>query len=425
MLIVDEADACEAGPEGNPIRLAERRTLSFANRKIVIGSTPLFEDTSHVLRSYGESDRRVFEVPCPDCGSFTEAQWQHIEWEPDRPETAAFRCPHCSGLISERHKAGMVTAGRWRITRPDVKGHAGFRLNALVSLLANASWAKLAAEFLAAKDDPAELQTFVNTILAQGWNEPGAELDETTLQARAEPFGLDAIPPEVLVLTAGVDVQDDRLEITVAGWNRTGECFVLAHFVIWGQSSDDTTWQELDELLKTRWEHPHGGKLKLDAVAVDSSDSTDTVYSFCFPRAGRRVMAIKGAAGSRPSITVSKGKMKGGGRLWICGVDTIKQTIFNKLSSGKGIRFSQSLEPVYYEQLASERRVVRYRRGQPVRRFERITGRARAEALDCLTYAFAARGAASVQLDSREDQLRNPELTNARPTVFPSRFMAR
>ena len=87
--------------------------------------------------------------------------------------------------------------------------------------------------------------------------------------------------------------------------------------------------------------------LKLNAVAVDSSDSTDTVYNFCFPRAGRRIMAIKGAAGSRPSITVSKSKMKGGARLWIVGVDTLKQMIFNKLANGKGVRFSESLEPVF------------------------------------------------------------------------------
>ena len=93
MLIVDEADAAEISAEGNPIRLAERRTLSFPNRKIIIGGTPIFEDTSHVLRSYAQSDARVFEVPCPECGAFTEILWSHIEWEPDHPETAAFRCP--------------------------------------------------------------------------------------------------------------------------------------------------------------------------------------------------------------------------------------------------------------------------------------------------------------------------------------------
>jgi phage terminase large subunit GpA-like protein len=139
VLLIDEADAMEIGAEGSPIRLAERRTLSYADRKIVLGSTPLHEDTSAVLRSYGESDARVFEVPCSACGTLTEIMWANIEWQEGKPETAAFRCPHCSELIPERRKAAMVAAGSWRATRSDVTGHAGFRLNALVSLLTNAS----------------------------------------------------------------------------------------------------------------------------------------------------------------------------------------------------------------------------------------------------------------------------------------------
>lgn len=409
VLFVDEADAMEPGPEGSPITLAERRTLSFADRKIVIGSTPLDEETSNVLRSYGASDQRVFEVPCPACGGFTEILWTHIEWQPGRPETAAFRCPHCEALIEERHKPQMVEAGRWRALRPEVKGHAGFRLNALVSLLANAAWPKLAEEFLRAKDDSDELRTFVNTLLAQGWKDAATELDETDLQGRSEPFGLDAIPAEVLILTVGVDVQDDRLEASVIGWGRDGTVFVLGHVVIWGSPDEDTTWAELDELLRTRWAHPAGGKLKVDAAVVDSGDGdwTDRVYAFCFPRLSRRIMAGKGLAGSRPWLLASKGKVKGG-RLFLIGVDGIKTTIIDRLTRGRSIRFSHALEPVYYEQLASERKVVRYARGQPVRRFERKTG-ARAEALDCLVYAMAAKQGVAVQIDTREAELRQEQ----------------
>jgi len=119
VLIVDEADAMEVGAEGNPIRLGERRTMTFANRKIIIGSTPIFEDTSHVLRAYGESDRRVFEVPCPSCGAFTEIMWQHIVWPEGKPDEARFKCPHCNESIEERFKAGMVRQGQWRVTQPE------------------------------------------------------------------------------------------------------------------------------------------------------------------------------------------------------------------------------------------------------------------------------------------------------------------
>src|SRR5262249_34840853 len=156
--------------------------------------------------------------------------WAEIEWEPERPETAAYRCPPCQALVPETQKPAMVAAGRWRVTRPDVQGHAGFRLNALVSGLANASWGKLPAQFLRAKEDSDEPQPFVNTILAQGWREAAVEVDENALAARAEPFSLDAIPPDVLLVTVGVDVQDDRLEASIVGWSRT-EAFVLGHVI--------------------------------------------------------------------------------------------------------------------------------------------------------------------------------------------------
>lgn len=169
---------------------------------------------------------------------------------------------------------------------------------------------------------------------------------------------------------------------------------------------------------------PGGGKIGIDAIGVDSGDSTDKVYAFCFPHIRRRIMAFKGMAGARPAFAVSKSKIKGGGRLWLIGVDTLKASLFNRLQRGSSIRFSKSLEPSFFEQLASERRVVRYTRGQPVRRFERISGRAKAEALDCLIYATAARSAISTQADAREAELRMT-VTTATPSVIRSAWMSR
>ena len=183
----------EVTAEGNPVRLAERRTMSYSNRKIVVGSTPLAEDTSHVLRAYGESDGRIFEVPCVACGGFDTRSCGAYRVATRPARDGRVSVPACKSLVDERHKAAMVTAGQWRATRP-VQGHAGFRLNSLVSLLPNASWGRLAKEFIACKEDASELQVFTNTILAQGWNAPGAELDETALQARAEDFGLERDP---------------------------------------------------------------------------------------------------------------------------------------------------------------------------------------------------------------------------------------
>lgn len=423
ILMIDECDAMESTAEGNPLTLAERRTLSFANRKIVLGSTPVLEETSHVLRSYALSDMRVFEVPCPSCGSFTELQWGMIEWQPDEPHTAAFRCPSCSDLVQERHKPAIVAKGRWRATAAHVRGHAGFRVNALVSNLANASWGKLAAEFLSAKLDPAQLQTFVNTLLAQGWREAAEELDESALAARAEDFGLSAIPPEVLIVTAGCDIQGDRIETTFLGFSRD-ETLVLGHAVIWGSPLEDHTWAELDDLLRTTWPHPKGGTLRLDSAIVDSGDggTVDKVYGFCKPRFGRRIMAGKGHGGNRPAIAKSQAK---GVPLFIIGVDGLKAQLLNRLASGRTIRFSNTLEPSWYEQLTSERRVVRYTRGQPMRRFERKPGM-RAEALDCVIYALAARQLLTLNLDRREAELSTTKMLAPQiPNVIKSKWLNR
>ncbi|CAA2104960.1 hypothetical protein MBUL_02956 [Methylobacterium bullatum] len=412
ILLMDEVDGMETSKEGDPITLAERRTLSFPNRKIIMGSTPVHEETSNVLRAYEQSDSRVFEVPCKLCGVFNEILWANIEWQARRPETAAYRCPACEEIVDERFKGEMVEAGRWRATKPEVRGHAGFRLNALVSGLANASWAKLATEFVAATGHPDKLQTFVNTILAQGWRESVEELDEAGLASRRERFGLDAIPEAVLTVTVGIDVQDDRLELTFLGHSRT-ETFVLAHTVIWGGSLDDSTWHECDELLKSRWQHPMGGTLGVDAAVIDSGDGgvSDFVTSFTRPRFSRKIMAGKGVSGfQRPAIQKSQTK---GTALFIVGVDALKAQLLSRLSRGRDIRFSDTLELRYFEELTSERRVVRYKNGRPERAFERITGR-RAECLDCFIYGLAAKGLLSLDLDRRE-----AELSQITPTRKP------
>ncbi len=427
VLFIDESDGMATTAEGSPILLAERRTLSFPDRKIVLGSTPVHEETSHVLRAYAQSDQRVFEVPCPDCGAFSEIMWESIVWDQGQPDSARWRCPSCAAEIAETHKPALIEAGQWRITRPEVEGHAGFRLNSLVSIHANAAWPKLVTEFLAVKDDPHTLQTFVNTILGQGWRGTGDELDEQDLAARGEDWGLELVPQEALALTAGCDVQHDRLEITLVGWGRDGTAFVLGHRVIWGAWDNDDTWAELDTLLRQRFRHALGGRIGIEAMAVDAGDGTTMhrVTAFCSPRLRRKVLAIKGAPGNRPLIERAGSKTKTGARLWIVGVDTAKTQVFSKLAHDGAIRLSAELPLVWHEQVASERAVVRYRRGQPVRSFERIPGK-RAEALDCLVYALAVRQIVNPDWDRRAAEL----ATDAAPAprkgpMLQSKWMAR
>lgn len=424
VLLLDEIDGYEAGQEGDPIKLAEMRTLAFRDRKIIAGSTPVF-DYGPVSRLYAESDMRVFEVPCPECGTFAEVRWADIQWPEGEPERAAWSCPSCRALVAERHKAAMVEAGRWRATQPHVRGHAGFRVNALVSPHANASWAKLAAEFIRAKDNPATLQTFVNLVLGEPWRDTTDDLDEHELMAKREPFGLpDRLPPETLLVTAGVDCQDDRLELVFLGHGKGEQTCILGHSVIWGAIDSETVWLELDEALRTVWKHPAGGILRCDAAVIDSGDGghADIVHGFTRSRFGRRIVSGKGVSGfSRPFLQRSSMK---GIPLFLVGVDAVKAQLFNRLARGDSFRFSADLEPVFFEQLTSERRVVRYFKGQPVRRFERIPGK-RAETLDATVYALAARQLVSLNLERRAEEVAASALPKPAPTVIKSRWLNR
>jgi phage terminase large subunit GpA-like protein len=421
VVIFDEIDAMVVSDEGDPIALGIKRTDTFANRKIILGGTPVYTETSHVIRSYGESDARVFEVPCPECGAFTEIMWGHIEWPEGEPEKAAFRCPHCQALVDERHKPEMARAGHWRITRPDIKGHAGFRLNALISTVPAASWPRLAAEFLKAKRTPETLQPFVNTVLGQGWDSRGAEaLNESELQARAEPIGLQAMPADVRVITCGVDIQRSWGELVFLGFAES-TTYILGHSVVHGDPKGDEFWLEIEDAIRTRWRHPLGNTIGVDACAIDSGDgeTTDYVYGFTQPRFARRVVAIKGVPGhSRQAIerSASKGKI-----LFLVGVDGLKRRLATSLAHGQSWRFSNTLSTDFFEQLCSEVLVTRYVRGQPTRLWERIPGR-RAECLDATIYALAAKGLVNLDFTRRENELRG--LASApMPTVFKSKWM--
>ncbi len=423
--VLDELDAWEVDVrgEGDPVELAIHRTATFGNRRIIMGSSPVHESTSRILRAYEKSDQRIYECPCPHCGERHEVRWKDIHWQPDQPETGHWACPSCGGVVEEAEKAAFVSAGRWRATCPEVVGCHGYRISALISLLPTVTWPRLVAEFLEARKSPETLQTFVNTVLGEAWRDEGEEIDESTLASRAEAFDLENIPPDVLLLTAGIDTQDDRLEVTFVGWSRD-QAFVLGHELVFGSPLDDATWREADDLLRRTFKHPSGGTLKVDAAIVDSGDGghTDAVYAFCKPRAGRRIMAGKGMADfSRPLTQLSQARHV---RLILVGVDSAKSQIMNRLQAGRSIRFSHTLDANWFEQLASERRIVRYARGQPYRAFERIPGR-RAEALDCLVYAFAARQLIGLDLDRRAAELADKPKPPTMPSVIRSAWLGR
>ena len=422
ILALDEIDGYEATQEGDPIALAEMRTQTFRDRKILAGSTPIF-DYGAITRLYEKSDKRIYEVLCLSCGDFSQIKWADIRWNEGDTDSAHWVCPANGCVVEERHKPAMVAQGRWRATVPEVRGHAGFAINALISPHHNARWAKLATEFLHAKQSPVTLQTFTNLVLGEAWRTDGEDIDEHELFNRRQPFNLAAIPEDVLFLTLGVDCQDDRLESVIMGHGRA-DLYVLEHRVFWGPIDGEAVWQELDALLREQWPHPHGGTLRIDAAVIDSGDGghSDIVNRFTRPRFGGRVVSGKGVAGfARPFLQRSGAK---GQNLWLVGSDAVKSQLFARVARNMGIHFSDVLEAVFFEQFASERRVVRYVRGVPQARFERVPGR-RAETLDCCVYGWAARSLIGLNLDRRAEELSSAAAGLPRPTVIKSAWMNR
>ena len=426
-VFADEVDSYKTTAEGDVISLVDMRLESYTDSKLVIGSTPTDENGA-VSIAYSQSDQRIFEVPCPSCGAFAEILFKDIRWDrgPEGehlPDTAHWVCPSNGCVVEHDNKAAMVRAGRWRATRPEVTGHQGFRLNAFYSPHPKQSWAYLVRKHLAADKRPEDRQVFVNTSLGEVWTHDDDGLDDDALFSRREPFSLETIPPEVLLLTAGVDVQRDRLECTTLGFGREMDVYVLDHRVFYGQAETETPWRELDSFLLRRWAHPHGGTMPFEAVAVDSGNGehTELVHNFTRPRRGRRVLSIKGKPGKgvasiQPSSTQS--------HLFLVGTDGMKSKIHHRLEAGAGIRFSDSLTPSYFEQLTSEQRVVRRSRGREVVQWEKIRGSIRNETLDCLAYAWAIRDLVRLDLDERAAELASPvALKPALPTVIRSSWI--
>lgn len=420
VLFADELDAWETSAEGDPLSLAIRRTATFGNRKIVLASTPIDAETSRILASYEQSDQRVYELPCPGCGTFCAVEWADIRWQADKPETAYWATPCCGTVVEDREKAALVADGRWRATAPHVAGHRGYRLTALTSTLPNAAWPRLAAEFLQAKRSPVTLKPWLNTVLGEAWRGEGDDLDAVDLTKLTRPFGLADVPAEALVLTVGGDVQQDRVELTFSAWTRDGDMRVLGHETVWGSPTDDATWREVDDQLRRQFRHPAGGILTVDAALIDSGNWADQVYAFCRSRAARRILPQKGVPGfGRPSLAFSTTR---GVRLALVGIDGVKLALHQRLASGETIQFSDQLGGDYFDQLRAEKLVTKYSRGRPTRAWEVISGR-RNEALDTLVYAFAARGLIGLDLSRREAELGSVTGAEKRATVARSKWL--
>lgn len=401
-LVLDEVDAypLSVDEEGDPVLLAVKRTANFVRRKIFMLSTPANKETSRIGKEFRKGDQRFYNVPCDACGVLQPIVWKQIKWPEGDPEHAAFHCAHCDHRHEEHRKGMLMAEARgacWiptaKSSRPNLRS---YHLSALYSPWF--TWAECARDFLDAKNDPALLQPFINTVLGEEWEDAtGDQVDPDSLFAKREEY--DLLPMQVAMLTAGVDVQPDRLEVEIVGWGRDEESWNVDYQVIPGDPSSNEVWDQLDDLLEKRWPHPAlETGMGIAATAIDTGGSnTQSVYAYVRPREGRRIWGIKGYNGKRPvwprrPSRTNKGKIN----LYPIGVDTAKETIVARLAKvGAGVRgagachFHIDRDKEYFEQLTAEKRITKFRKGFKFTEWTK-QDKARNEALDCRVYAYAA-----------------------------------
>jgi phage terminase large subunit GpA-like protein len=395
--LLDEVDRypASAGSEGDPTGLAVQRTAEFAhNKKIVMASTPTIKGISRIELSWAESDQRDYFVPCPKCGHFQmlvfgDGSGPGLVWPEGKSEDAMYRCAGCQELIPHHQKAWMVERGEYRAQNPS-SPIPGFRLSQLIS--PKKSWGDIASEFLAAKKSPETLKAFKNTVLAELWEDTHeVPTDAHALWNRCEPFEAEA-PEGVALITAGVDVQADRLEMEIVGWGRDEESWSIAYHVIPGDVMRNEVWDHLEGLLLSEYLHASGLPMRIVATCIDCGFKDATVLRFTRDRYNRRVYATKGRAGASP-IWPRKPSRKNQTPFFMIGVDAAKVAIFDRLKIGKPgpgcCHFPIGRDLGYFEQLTAEKKFTRYHNGFPKQEW-RKPANARNEALDARNYAYAA-----------------------------------
>jgi phage terminase large subunit GpA-like protein len=394
-VICDEVDRFpwQAGAEGDPLTLIDERTKTFPRRKVLLLSTPTVADASRIEIEYQNSDQRTFQVPCPRCGIY------HVLdlFAPDgtltlhRMEstgTVLYACPHCHEYIPEHRKTMMLAQGQWVAKYPE-RPVRGYTLSGMYSPIGlGFTWSEILEKYEDAQSNSDKMKVFFNTTLGRVWVEEGDSVEPLALLTRLEHFP-DTLP--IFARTCGVDVQKDRLEMTVVDWGAGEECWVHDHLIIPGDTALPGVWDELAQTITD---------LRPQAVAIDTGYNTQYVYDFvekrkfCYP--------VKGISGAgRPVVEDEKQRRQRLRQrhqrrqvLYLVGVDTAKAVIYSRLKLeqvGRGyVHFPRtpSFDAEYFSQLAAEKLVIKIRNNR--QHPEWVQTRARNEALDAFVYALAA-----------------------------------
>lgn len=404
VLLADEIDRFpqSAGTEGDPVSLAEKRTKTFYNRKHVYASTPLDKGTSRIEKLYEDGTQEVWHLKCPACGEYVYPSWDKFEADVENNKYYV-TCEHCGTMSDEWEWKGLYSEGKWIAQAPEnlERNHRrSFHINAFGS--AWASWAKINEAFLEAqKLGTAGLKTFYNTEMGIPYSDTTEAPLTDELMDRREEYGAD-IPDGVLILTAGVDTQDDRLECEVVGWGKDGEQWGIQYYKLYGDPAQDAVWEALDDIvINGRWTYADGRKRGISATCIDTGgNKTQSVYRYVAKRRYRNVFGIKGEGGPGKDIIIGQTKLKQHDNtpLYRVGVDTGKDLIMSDLNQGYGeprychfpLEPSKGYNRKYFQGLLAEVKVDEVFRGRLRKKWVLRPGVKRNEPLDVRNYNNAA-----------------------------------
>lgn len=401
IVLLDETDRypASAGTEGNPIKLAEKRTTAFWNRKKIKVSTPTIKGISQIEKEYQSGTMEEWCVPCPCCGKYQPYEWSRVHFS-----DVTMECRYCGEHISEIDwKQGQ---GKFIAAHPERHRKRSFHLNELASPWTH--WPEIIREWkeahkeLKENADPNKMKIFINTVLGETWEERGKSADDVSLLSRREIYKAE-LPEGVLALTAAVDVQDDRFEIEVVGWGRGYESWGIQYEKLYGDLDKEETWDKLGIWLDREFYFSTGSSLLIALTCIDTGGhKTTECYKFLkrMEKKGKRIIGIKGFGREGigiPLIHKLSANNEYQVKVFILGVDSGKDIVVSRLSmteEGPGychfpINADRGYDEVVIKGLNSEQKVTEIKNGRAVVKWKKKSG-IRNEPFDLRVYNTAA-----------------------------------
>lgn len=420
-LIIDELDriARTAGNEGDTVEVVSKRLQGFKEvSKWINISTPTIAGASRIEAEYLSSNMQRFHLPCTHCGEFQVLKFAQLKgWRIDkgiyRPEETYYECTICDHHLFERDKYIMLKEGKWIAEKPEIIDHAGLHISELYSTLS--TWEEIIRDFIPKKENRFKLQTFVNLVLGETFEDNEIEIPESELMLRCEPYNASNLPEKILLLTAAGDVQKDRIEVGVKGWGLGEESWLVDYQVfpgdpeiLYSSTDENNLWYRVELFFDTKYRHEAGVFLRLMAAGIDAGYATKAVQYFIkrMHKKGKRwVFALQGDKGIAGVPVLNRGSVNNRYRVkqFTIGTATAKNIIFSRLAIdeyGPGyMHFPNTLDEEYFKQLTAEKRVSVYEKGIEVRK-KWVKIRSRNEALDIEVYNLAALDFINVNLEA-------------------------